>query len=85
MLGVFNLLPLPPLDGGRVAVGLLPDVVARPLASLERWGIFILFGGFIVLPLVLSRIGIDFNPFELLLKDVIFNLVRFIARIAGIV
>jgi Zn-dependent protease len=85
MLGVFNLLPLPPLDGGRVAVGLLPDVLARPLASLERWGIFILFGGFIVLPLVLSRIGIDFNPFELLLKDVIFNLVRFIARIAGIV
>jgi Zn-dependent protease len=84
MLGVFNLLPIPPLDGGRVAVGLLPDFLARPLAQLERWGIFILFGGFIILPLVLSRIGIDFNPFELLLKDVIFTIVRFIARIAGI-
>lgn len=83
-LGVFNLLPLPPLDGGRVAVGLLPDILARPLAQLESWGIFILFGGFIILPLVLSRIGINFNPFELLLEDVILNIVRFIAFIAGL-
>lgn len=84
MLGVFNLLPLPPLDGGRIAVGLLPNVLAQPLARLERWGLLILFGGFIILPLVLSKIGIYFNPLELLLKDVILNLARFIARIVGI-
>ena len=39
MLAVFNMFPLPPLDGGRVAVGLLPLPLARPLASLERWGL----------------------------------------------
>ena len=39
VLAVFNMLPLPPLDGGRVAVGLLPDRLAFPLARLERWGL----------------------------------------------
>src|SRR5258708_18049712 len=39
LLAVFNMLPLPPLDGGRIAVGLLPDVLARPLARLEPFGV----------------------------------------------
>ena len=40
----FNLFPLPPLDGGRVAVGLLPDALARPLARVEPWGFFVVMG-----------------------------------------
>ena len=43
-LAVFNLFPLPPLDGGRVAVGLLPRGLAFPLARLEPYGMFILIG-----------------------------------------
>jgi peptidase M50-like protein len=38
VLAVFNLLPLPPLDGEQIAVGLLPDLLASPLARLEPYG-----------------------------------------------
>ena len=52
VLCVFNMLPLPPLDGGRVAVGILPDFLARPLARLEPYGMLI-----VLLLFVLSYVG----------------------------
>lgn len=42
VLMVLNLLPLPPLDGGRIAVSLLPMPLAMRFAQLERWGFPIL-------------------------------------------
>jgi Zn-dependent protease len=42
VLFIFNLLPLPPLDGGRVAVGLLPGPMAYQLSQLERYGFIII-------------------------------------------
>lgn len=59
LLAVFNMLPLPPLDGGRVAVGLLPHVLARPLSRLEPYGFFVIIGLLFVLPLLGSTIGVD--------------------------
>ena len=59
LLAVFNMLPLPPLDGGRVAVGLLPNVLARPLSRLEPYGFFVIIGLLFVLPLLGSTIGVD--------------------------
>src|SRR4051812_40047379 len=67
LLAVFNLIPLPPLDGGRIAVGVLPDFLARPLARLERVGLLILLLLLFVLPMLgslpglESRVGWDFN------------------------
>jgi Zn-dependent protease len=43
-LGIFNLLPIPPLDGGRVVTGLLPLALARRYARVEPFGILVVFG-----------------------------------------
>jgi len=42
-LGLFNLIPLPPLDGGRIAVGFLPLYLARYWARLEPYGLLLIF------------------------------------------
>lgn len=64
LLAVFNMLPLPPLDGGRVAVGLLPVSLARPLAKLERYGLFIILGIVFLLPWIGGKLGVTLNVFE---------------------
>ena len=61
LLAIFNLLPLPPLDGGRIAVGVLPDALAKPLGRLEPYGLMILIGVLFVLPLLGAQLGIDLN------------------------
>src|SRR5712691_3986825 len=59
ILAVFNLFPLPPLDGGRIAVGLLPNILAKQLARLEPYGMMILIGLLIVLPLLGAQLGVN--------------------------
>jgi Zn-dependent protease len=62
VLGIFNLFPLPPLDGGRIAVGLLPMPFALYWARLERFGLPILLILLFVVPLVARELGADFSP-----------------------
>jgi Zn-dependent protease len=61
LLAVFNLFPIPPLDGGRIAVGVLPDAVASPLARLEPYGMLILISLLFILPMLGAQMGIDVN------------------------
>jgi Zn-dependent protease len=67
ILAVFNMLPLPPLDGGRVAVGLLPRPLAMRLARLERYGMLILIGVIFVLPMLGGQLGLNLNFFHYLI------------------
>ena len=61
VLAVFNLFPIPPLDGGRIAVGVLPNVLATPLARLEPYGMLILIGLLFILPIVGTQLGADLS------------------------
>ena len=78
VLAAFNMLPIPPLDGGRVAVGLLPDALARPLASLERHGFMILIGLLFFLPMVGNFVGVRLNLFEVVVSPMIAFLLDFV-------
>jgi Zn-dependent protease len=83
VLAVFNLFPLPPLDGGRIAVGLLPNGLANPLARLEPYGIMILIGLLIVLPLLGSQLGVDLSFVSHLIATSTNAVIRAILRLTG--
>ena len=61
VLGLFNLFPLPPLDGGRILVGILPRALSAPVSRLEPYGLVILIGLFIALPLLGAQLGFDLS------------------------
>src|SRR5215469_814075 len=83
VLCVFNMLPLPPLDGGRVAVGLLPNALALPLARLERYGMLILLGLIFILPLLGAQLGVNLNVLGWLLGRPVDAVIEAILRLTG--
>ena len=83
VLGLFNLLPIPPLDGGRIVVGVLPVNLAIRWARLERAGIFLVMIGVFLLPQLMREFGVDFDPVGSALNTVIPRAVDLVMQLAG--
>jgi Zn-dependent protease len=79
VLGLFNLLPIPPLDGGRIAVGVLPLELARTWARLERIGIPVV----ILVVFLLPHLIPGFDPFGDALNTVVPWAINLLLRLAG--
>jgi len=83
VLAIFNMLPIPPLDGGRVAVGLLPNVLAMPLSRLEPFGMLILIGFLIILPMAGSQLGLNLDVISTILRTSTGYVVRLVLLLTG--
>ena len=83
VLAVFNMLPLPPLDGSRVVLGLLPRGLAVRYARLERYGMAIIIGLLIVPPLIGAQIGMKLDLLPWVLIGPVEILIDSILTLAG--
>jgi Zn-dependent protease len=83
VLAVFNLFPLPPLDGGRIVVGVLPKPIAAPVARLEPYGMAILLGLLIVLPMLGAQFGVDLSIVSRIITVSTGAVLKVILRLTG--
>jgi Zn-dependent protease len=85
ILAIFNMLPFPPLDGGRVAIGLLPHSLAISLARLERVGFLIILGGIFLLPWIGEKLGVNLHVFWWLVAEPATILYKWIFQLTGLI
>lgn len=55
-LGTFNLLPIPPFDGSRIVMGMLPPSLGRAYGKLEPYGLIVVFALLVILPWLLPEL-----------------------------
>jgi Zn-dependent protease len=84
ILAVFNMLPIPPLDGGRIVTGFLPYPLAVRFAQMERFGILLVIGVLFLLPTLASAVNYDVGFMKNLLAIPIHGLVDMVFSLVGL-
>jgi len=79
VLGLFNLFPVPPLDGGRIVVGLLPFRAAMAYARLEHVGLFLVIGVLFLAPLAIP----EFRPMDWFIFGIVRPVFDFVLLVTG--
>jgi len=83
MLAIFNMLPLPPLDGSKVLAAFLPLPLMRRYLNFGRYGMTILLLLLIVLPILSARTGLRFDIFGALVQRPADTLTRALLDLVG--
>lgn len=83
LIGLFNLIPILPLDGGRVVASLLPEPLRSWWSSTERFGLLLVLTLIFLLPWALGSIGIQFSPIQYILKNLVFYVQNGILYLTG--
>jgi Zn-dependent protease len=84
VLAVFNMFPLPPLDGSRVVAGFLPVEQARAYLKFGRYGLLILLALLVLPPLIGGQLGLDLNILRWILLPPVEFVRDILIRAAGL-
>ncbi len=84
LLAILNMLPIPPLDGGRVLIALLPPQAGAKLEQFSRKGVLLLLALFFVMPLISRQLDLGFDPLAHVITQPALGLMHLLLRWAGL-
>lgn len=84
LLMVLNMLPIPPLDGGKVLIGILPQGPAMRLAQFEKYGMLPLLLLMVALPLLGMAVGVNLNPIGWVVITISDAVLQLIVQLSGL-